>query len=283
MTTNAVPAGLFPVRLSDFGLRREPPRPPAEREPGYEERYDSDTLLYDVFAAADGRAILGIGPPLLNCEPLVRTATFRRSPGGEPLQHSLAVWRTGALLRIDVPDGDLPAAVSMNIGERAVTIAVQPSNCRLFAGRRVIYTLSMDNPLEWIQDWARFNVRVHGADAVIIYDNNSRRYGTAELNAALAGVAGLESWLVVDWRFPYGPGLGPKGQWDSYCQDRALAHMRFRCCALAAGVLNSDIDELVVPLAGRSVFERLAASGEPCLTYAGRWVTAARPRLRRNG
>jgi hypothetical protein len=188
----------------------------------------------------------------------------------------------GALLRIDLRDEPLPRAISMQIGEHAVTIPVRRSNCAAFAGRRVVYTLSRDNPLEWIQDWARFNVRVHGADAMIVYDNHSRRYDASQLHDALAQVEGLKSSLVVDWRFPYGPGHGPNGEWDSnYCQNNALAHVRFRHCALASAVLNADVDELVLPLNGRTVFEELAASGEPCLTYSGRWATAVRPGLLR--
>jgi hypothetical protein len=280
MNPGDAPAELSSVRLSSFGLTREPPRPAAHREPGYQARYDFDTLFYDVFATADGRAILGIAPPLLNCEPQVRAAQFRRVPDGAPLQHMFLLSPFGALLRIDLRDEPLPRAISMQIGEHAVTIPVRRSNCAAFAGRRVIFTLSKDNPLAWIQDWARFNVCVHGADAVIVYDNNSSEYDALQLREALAEVDGLKSSLVVDWRFPFGPGHGPNGEWDSnYCKNRALEHVRFRHCALASAVLNSDVDELVVSLGGGTVFERLAASGEPCLTYAGRWVTAVRPGL----
>jgi len=283
MSPGGLTTELSSVRLSSFGLRREPPRPVAHREPGYEERYDFDTLFYDLFAAADGRAILGITPPLLNCEPQIRAARFRRDPESELLPHTFLLSPHGALLRVEVPDGALPRTLSMQIGGRAVTVPIRPSHCAAFAGRRVIFTLSKDNPLAWIQDWARYNVRVHGADAAIIYDNGSRRYDVSRLRDALAEVDGLRASLVVDWPFPFGPQNGPNGEWDSaYCQHRALAHARFRYCALAAAFLNSDVDELVVPLEGRTVFEQLAASGEPCLTYRGRWVTAFRSRLRRH-
>lgn len=283
MTPGDSPAELSSVRLSTFGLRREPPRAAAHREPGYEACFDFDTLFYDLFAAASGRAILGIAPPLLNCERQVRAAHFRRVPDGGRLQHTLLLSGHGALLHIDLQDGPPPRAISMQIGEHTATIPVRHSDCRSFAGRRVVYTLSKDNPLEWIQDWARFNVRVHGADAAIVYDNGSRRYDASRLRKALAEVDGLKASLVVDWRFPYGSGHGPNAEWDSnYCQNGALAHVRYRHCALASAVLNADIDELVLPLNGRSVFEELAASGEPCLTYAGRWVTAVRAKLRRH-
>ena len=45
-------AALSTVRLSAFGLRRDPPRPAADRRADYERLFDYDTLFYDVFRAA---------------------------------------------------------------------------------------------------------------------------------------------------------------------------------------------------------------------------------------
>jgi hypothetical protein len=40
-------ASLSTAHLSTFGLRREPPRPVADRQAGYETLFDFDTLFYD--------------------------------------------------------------------------------------------------------------------------------------------------------------------------------------------------------------------------------------------
>ncbi len=252
------------------------------RERGYEDHFDFDTLFYDVFAAADGNEILAICPPLLNCEAAIRSATYRRASDGQPLRHQFSAILSGALVRIERGSGELPTSIVMQVGGHAIEITVQPTGCSMFSGRRVVYTLSKNNPLHWITDWAHYNVQVHGADAVILYDNGSTAYSVRDVDRALGDVAGLKRWLVVDWSFPYGPGHGPNGEWDSnYCQNRAFAHVRLRHSQETAGVLNSDIDELVISRTGQSVFEALEQSGLPCLTFAGRWVTAIRPRHRR--
>ena len=53
-----------------------------------------------------------------------------------------------------------------------------------FAGRNCLMTLSRDNALDWIRDWAAFHVREHGADAVLFFDNGSTDYRPEEILAA---------------------------------------------------------------------------------------------------
>ncbi len=55
--------------------RREPDRPLDEREPGFLERYDDDTLFFDAFWAPSTsifrkRRAVALGPPVLNHLPL---------------------------------------------------------------------------------------------------------------------------------------------------------------------------------------------------------------------
>ncbi|MFX8481515.1 hypothetical protein ABTL74_19375, partial [Acinetobacter baumannii] len=61
----------------------------------------------------------------------------------------------------------------------AFTLPVQPNLSHLFAGRRVLLTLSRNNAPRWIADWIRFYATLHGADAVLLYDNASDRYRAA--------------------------------------------------------------------------------------------------------
>ena len=273
---------LSPVYLSTFGLRREPSRPPQDREPGYERSYDFDTLFYDVFLAHDGRSITAISPPLLNCESAVLSAEFRLTSDGEALHADHVMHKHGSMvLRLSLPSDIAPTSMHVTLNGISTTVTVSPSGCRQFVDRKVVYTMLKDEPLHWIADWATYNVRVHGADSVLIYDNGSTQYSVADLQRALGAVDGLQAVAIVRWTFPYGPGVGPNGEWDSnYCQARALEHARWRFCRTARAFLNSDVDELVVTATGQSVFERLASSDSPCLTYAGRWVSVMRPRWR---
>ena len=44
---------LSTVALASFGLRRDPPRPLDDRQPGYLDLFDFGTLFYDVFRGTD--------------------------------------------------------------------------------------------------------------------------------------------------------------------------------------------------------------------------------------
>lgn len=270
-------AALSTVRLSAFGLRRDPPRPAADRRADYERLFDYDTLFYDVFRTAAADEIICLGPPLLNCEPALAEAIFRAPDAREALRWRYRPPRThfqpSCRLHLRSPTLVSVPSLVLEIAGRRLEIPVRPSGQLRFAGRRVITTMSKDNPLPWIRDWAAFNVRVHGADAVLIYDNGSTSYGPEALAASLEDLPGLLDVLVVRWPFPFGPGTGPRNIQDSfYCQPGALAHARWRYFGSARGVLNSDIDELVVQPTGGSIFERLERSGMAAIVFPGIWA-----------
>lgn len=63
----------------------------------------------------------------------------------------------------------------------------------MFRNRRVLVTKSKNNDLQRIKDWALFHARAHGADAALLYDNDSDRYTPAEIMGALASVRDLRS------------------------------------------------------------------------------------------
>jgi hypothetical protein len=269
--------GLSSVHLSSFGLRRQPPRALDDRPPNYERLFDFDTLFYDVFRSRDPRQVICLGPPLLNCEAALSTASFRASESDGAVRWEYrpptSQFQPSCQFRLSGPGIDAADRLVLEIGGREVEIPIRPSGHSRFAGRRVITTLSKDNPLDWIRDWAAFNAKVHGADAVLIYDNGSVAYDVAELSDLLQSVSGVEQTLVVPWRFPYGPGPGLRNIQDSfYCQPGALDHARRRYCAAARAVLNTDIDELVVLRSGASLFERAEASSKAAIVFAGHWV-----------
>jgi hypothetical protein len=140
----------------------------------------------------------------------------------------------------------------------------------------VIFTLSKDNEIAWIRDWVRFNLDIHGADAVLIYDNASSRYTTGELLEAVRSIKGIAEAAVVHWPFRYGPqGTLARGLWDSdFCQLGAWEHARRRFLANARSVMNSDIDELVLCDDGGSIFDKAERSAFGIARYGGRWVVS---------
>ena len=166
-------------------------------------------------------------------------------------------------------------------------IAVQPNLSHRFAGRRVLHTLSKDNDVRWIIDWIRYYAGVHGADAVLIYDNASTRYTAAELEAQLAATFPDIVVTVVHWPYKYGPQGGLAGAvngietpWDSdYCQAGSLQHARFRYLRSARSVLNVDIDELVVGTGKAGpIFAAAERAPGGFIKFAGQWITSAAPR-----
>ncbi|TIX49671.1 hypothetical protein [Alteraurantiacibacter aquimixticola] len=259
------------------GLKRDAARPAHLRNESYAERYDWDTLFYDVYRA--GKHVVFQGPPFLNLlEPLRQSAPFKGA-FGLPFfraRHFGEKKRGEIWLRSDASE----IAINGPIGR--YNIDVQPDMAESFAGRRVITTLSKDNDLRWIADWVRFHVRIHGADGVLFYDNRSTAYALEELQATLDEAAGPDVRAVaVSWPFAYGPqgGLagavnGVEADWDSdFCQTGSLQHARHRFLRHARSVLNVDVDELVLGTNGESIFAATEASRAGFTKFPGRWIS----------
>jgi hypothetical protein len=260
-----------PWILPDGAPRRAPTRPPEGRGPDYLEKFDADTLLYDLFLDRGGRRVVGIGPPLANLADAFAGSAWRALPGGEPVTFRIIPRDRGVRIEADVPLGTEGLAVSGPLGEQARPVAQDRTG--LFAGRRVILTLSRNNDLAWIKDWIRYNRDVHGADGVLFYDNASTAYSTEELADAIGSVGGIAARAVVPWPFKYGPQGSGSAYWDSdFCQHGVLEHARRHFLASARSVLNSDIDELVVGPSGHSVFAAAERSLTGMALYPGVWV-----------
>ena len=198
----SVNIALSPLQLNPQGpLRREPPRPKHLRDQNYEEKFDSLTVFYDCFRAADGSGSIMLGPSLFNLEPIVLRAIRRAY--GTPWFSRISVRRFDRHSRIRV---GLVADVAMppSVFDQS-RLVINPNCSEIFRGRRVVLTLSRDNELQWIKDWAHFFASKHGADAFLIYDNASSKYRSDEIREAIKTVPGVAVGVVVDWPFKYGP------------------------------------------------------------------------------
>lgn len=215
-----------------------------------------------------------IGPPLRNLASLVGPEHLRLD--GIPASAITTFNFLNADLRLVLGESK-PQRLEVYCGRFTATAPVQPSGAKVFAGRKVLCTLSRDNRLKWIADWAEFHVRTHGADAVLFYDNASTRYTPSDLLALFRSIPGLAAAVVVPWAYKFGPlGNGAK-DWDShYSQCVMLEHARRRFLPDAAAMVNLDVDELVVTDDGVSLFEHLARSVEGALIYPGRWIRNVR-------
>jgi hypothetical protein len=265
------------VLLPDFtNARRETTRPLKFRDENFDGDFDSTTLFYDAVQVNDSQVAV-FAPPFLNLRDQLAATTFhsaskRYAARARHLDRHAQLW-------MDIPkNGDLIQATGP-LGN--FEFSISRSETELFRDCRVIFTLSKDNPIEWILDWVRFNRDVHGANAVIIYDNASNAYDGATLSSALASVPGLRCSAVMEWPFQYGPqGSNVWGHWDSdFCQLGAWEHARWRFLQDARSAMNSDIDELVLSRTGQSVFEAAERSWTGLVRYRGRWVIGTEARL----
>jgi len=257
-----------PVRRSE--------KPPAVRIAEFDVRYDFDSVFYDVFWEEDGRRLRAIGPPLLNLDDEL-VLEFYNWPGGQRCTYETFTHYDGMRYRIDCDAPIQSLRVVSRIGE--TLLAPQPNLAPYFAGLRAIVTVQQNESLTAIGDWLDFHARLHGANAVVIYDNNSDRYGRDELVDCIRASGHFRQYAVVPWNFRYGPTdhWHPLALWtsDNFCQTGALEHARQRLLSRAAGVLNADIDELVTCEGDHSVFDLLDHSQTGYLTYSGIWIEAA--------
>ena len=263
--------GLSPIRLDpDSGLRRESPRAPEFRQPDFDERFDSETLFYDVFRHPDRSTIMMIGPSLYNLASLFDDIEIRALPSG-----SVCRFRRYDLDRLTRVEVDAPAGTSeivLRAGKNELHGKVSPPETADYRSLRVLYAISKNNDITWICDWARFNRDVHGAQALLIYDNQSTDYQVDELLHKLGQIGGLAFVGVVPLPFRFGPpGLGLRKSWDSnFLQIGSLELARWRFLLDAKSFLNTDIDELVLGRGGASVFDAAERSG--IVRFYGRWV-----------
>jgi hypothetical protein len=258
-----------PIYLNGFSsARRCATRPDARRGSKFDAEFDATTLLFDCFTIDEPNRILLIGPALFNLAGALADMRIEARPSCHVCAYRIRSFDRQVQVFVEAPTGTRNLHISCGLG--AFDVSVGPDLTHMFAGCRVIFTLSRNNALLWIQDWIRFNRDIHGANAVLIYDNASTDYESSELLESIRGVHGIGPVCVVEWPFTYGP-QGPP--WDSdFCQLGAWEHARRRFLANARSVMNSDIDELVLSRSGYSIFERTERGFTGIVRYAGRWV-----------
>ncbi|WP_172330536.1 hypothetical protein [Mangrovicoccus sp. HB161399] len=246
---------------AEAAVRRDPVWPPDLQPPGYADAYDGRTLAYAAARLPGGRGAVLCCPRLFNLWPVLRAAL---PPGARRRRFasSEAVFLPGSHGRL-----------GMQLPGGPAELPVGPDLSGIFAGRNVLLTMSRDNPPDWVLDWVRFHARLHGADAVAIFDNGSVRYPAAGIAPRLADIPGIGPVAVIEADFPYGPQLPRRrGQVSHFLQGACLNLARLTVLARARAVLNLDVDELLRPVSGQSVFDAAAASPLGHAKLGGTWV-----------
>ncbi|MGI9253637.1 MAG: hypothetical protein ACR2J8_07815, partial [Thermomicrobiales bacterium] len=185
-----------------YGVLRNALTPEHLRGPAFGNRFDATTLLYDLFRSADGQRVIGVGPPFRGGIDVVNDLQVRLTEAGEPLPFRVEPVappdrpRLPGRVVIDVPPQ--VSEVFLRLGLQEWRVPIQPNLGEAFAGTLALMTLSCDNDLDWIEDWARFHAVNYGVDAVVLYDNASVAYGPSEIEDRLRTVPGLREIVVID-------------------------------------------------------------------------------------
>lgn len=255
---------------ADSTLLRDHIRAPERRDHEYNTRYDRHTLFYDVVRLSKGRLLM-TAPRLLNLwEPL--RAGLRA--GGRPLKLlRRRVFGKGELIEWRDPGTE----IVLEIDGQRMPVEVRGSEAARFAGLNAVTTMNKDNDLGWVRDWAAYYARVHGLTGVALIDNGSTEYTPEALGAAMADVPGLKQVLIASAPFPYGLGGGGKGSEirGKFLQFAMLNLARREMLSRARAVLNVDIDEIVTPMPGDTVFDRACRAPLGLARLGGTWVYPA--------
>lgn len=275
MQTHVVEPSAISISETD-STRRNMVRPPDQRDPTYKEKYDDRTLFYDAIPV--GTRLILPGPPLLNLESIVSDGKLTLSGTAPTAVQTTHMER--AQLTVLSFDREIKSAEVLTLEHDSIS----PIEARLgdsfadfLTDSKVLVTMQKDEELEWIHDWATYYSRIHECDALLIFDNSSVKYSNETLVDKLRTVPGIKKTIVVKWPFKYGPQggnwEGKDAPWDSdFCQIGAFQTARYRFLTKAAGMINADIDELVVPLTDTKLFDALAASEDGVLGYGGHWI-----------
>lgn len=262
-----------PISLPvDGRLKRSYPRPIALQDPTYQEKFDTDTLAYDVFMSDD--KLVFSGPPALGLDELYTNAQY--SFDGELVSEELTITTLDRVQRNWLKADKDVGVFEWSANDFNFKTPVNTHQHDLFRDKKVLFTLSKNNKPMWIADWINYYKANHGVDAVLFYDNGSDNYDLITLKNYLAEHTQGVDIVLVPWNFKYGPQGGistgnAKAPWDSdFCQYGMMEHAKERFLKYAKGVINADVDELIVCEKHDSIFEALKYA--PAVQFPGKWI-----------
>lgn len=253
-----------------FGLRDYPKPLTPDQEAIYKTSYDFDTLAYDSFFDFRSGQLSLVCPKLFNFNSLVKGSCIAIDGVFQP-------FRVNRYARYDVlvsEVGSLPKEVKVAIEGNSIKSGVNLIDLSFFSGFNVLVTLSKNNHLVWVKDWAQHHVDTQGADAVLFIDNGSSAYKIEEIVDALSSVKGLKRIGVMSAPFKFGPvgsGAGKGGAKARFLQPALLNLVRLRLLQDARAVLLVDVDELVYCLGAKSIFDVTVSSPFKYVSIQGRW------------
>ena len=188
------------------GYHREPARSVELRQANFDAQFEWHTVIYDCFRVEETRVML-VAPPLDRFDGILDSLQIHALPTGNECPYEVhhkfttafANRRTDNLCRILVEVPKVATSLHLQTVAGAKILDVRPNAREVFRGRRVLFTLSKNNHPTWVCDWMRFHRDLHGADAVLLYDNDSTAYTAEMLLETMNKVSGFSAVYVVSW------------------------------------------------------------------------------------
>jgi hypothetical protein len=237
-------------------------------------RFDFSTLFYDCFLDSEADEILLLGPPLLNLKRLIKETDFSIDGRNVQIKEIRNISRC-SIVALDAQGGSVLTLKHILFGG---SVPIGRSYVEDFTNLNGMYTISLNNRLDWIADWLNYYVKMHGAETVVLSDNGSQAYSLSDLRQTLADVPGLRRAVILRARYPFGPTVANKAGYASLFLQRSLAELgRLRFFSNARAVVNADIDELFHSESGQSVFDATVNSKSGYLRGNAEWVYALKP------
>ena len=232
---------------------------------GSQWEFDVHTLVYDVFYR-ENQTIM-ICPPLRNLWPVLRDGLMIDEK--RPKLKRVVKQRFETI----TITGSKPKSITFQRGDNIQSIDIGSDLLDDFKGERCLVSMIKDEPIAWIKDWIRWHVVVHGTESLVLFDNNSKSLDLDLLAAEVSEIEGLNRAVFVRAPFPYGAPAGGRFRPPAMFLQVAMLNLaRRRMLARASSVLSIDVDELVKPLSGSSIYEHAENSLLGLASFKGKWV-----------
>ena len=254
---------------ADKGYRRDTPKRTVVKTDTFWDRYDTQTLIYDCYLDEKRQTLTLLLPRSFNFGPQLKKATFLADGSALP-KPRWRKWRHHETLTFR---GVASAqTLEIQIAGLTLTAPIHPVDDGL-DGLNAIYTISLDNDLAWIKDWAHFHVQHHNLQAVVFFDNGSKDYTLQDIDDTLKSVPGIQAVRVVQADLPFGP-LDEDCTYRTdakFMQVAMLNLARNRFMSRSRAMLNLDVDELLVSPTRENVFDATVNDFWGHLTFPGTW------------
>ena len=263
------------VLPQDSELSRKPRFGWRPRSNKFLEGFERKIVFYDCFWHADGKRVLLIGPPPRNLLSSLETAHYCTDSSADALKARFYISQSVMTLALDdVP----PDAKSIKVNGPGINfdLEIQPNYSQFLSDKRIMFTISKDNNLEWISAWAEYYELFHQVNTIVLVDNGSTKTTLVRLALALKKTK-IEHIFILSMPYKFGEidySVVFNPFWANFLHNCINSIVLRRFAASAEGLLNCDLDELAAHKTEPDIFSALKRAPNGLLAMNGVWIEA---------